>query len=286
MKGYTSRLILFRYLREKKFRMIWHVEKGEKKNYLAGTAHFFPHSFKRSLEDYISGVATILLEGPLDEKNMNEVREYGSGGEDTPSLYDTLDRDVITKINRELESRLSTNSDSVLSYIQALKSEKKDALYSEIEGLRPWMAFFKIWSLFLQKRGWKYSVDMEVFKIAVEMGKKIHFLETIEEQLTALNGIPLERIANYLKKIDMWERFSKGHKKYYLMGELGAMLNITTEFPTRCESIVEKRDPVLFERARPFFEEGGAILFVGTTHVKGISRMFEEDGYIITKVGE
>jgi len=27
--------------------------------------------------------------------------------------------------------------------------------------MKPWLAFFTIWSTYLEKNGWKYSVDLE-----------------------------------------------------------------------------------------------------------------------------
>ena len=66
---------------EKKLRMMWKVEKDGKASYLVGAAHFFPYSFKKSLSQYINNAETVLLEGPLDETNMNKVIEQGVGRE-------------------------------------------------------------------------------------------------------------------------------------------------------------------------------------------------------------
>jgi len=57
--------------------MIWKLEKDGKVSFLAGTAHFFPFSFKKSLTIYIRGVNTVLLEGPLDENSMSRVLDSG-----------------------------------------------------------------------------------------------------------------------------------------------------------------------------------------------------------------
>jgi hypothetical protein len=145
------------------------------------------------------------------------------------------------------------------------------------------MAFFRLWSQFLARRGWKYSVDLEALSVAKELGKKVVFLETIEEQLEALDGIPFDRIVNYLNKFDMWGRFSNNHKKKYLKGSLDGLLTITTEFPARCPSIIENRDPVFFRRMGPYIDAGGAAVFLGTTHIRGVATMLEKDGFTVTQ---
>ena len=277
---------MFSYLvKQKTFKMAWSVESGEKANCIAGSAHFFPYSFKNSLKRLITGFDTVLLEGPLDESDMDRVRSHGVKGNSMagPSLYDSLDKDTIRKMNRELEEHTPGADSPLVSYLNLLKSEKKDLFFSEIEGLQPWMAFFKIWSNYLKKRGWKYSVDLEAYAIAKELDKKINFLETIDEQIHALNGIPFERIVNFFKQIDKWEHYARKHAEYYLSGNFDLLYNLITEFPTRWESIIDKRDPVLFERMEHFFQKGKAIAFVGTTHIRGITKMLEETGYNVEK---
>jgi len=275
--------VFFLSSKEKTFRMVWKIELGGKRSYLAGTAHFFPCSFKKSLTGLISNADTVLFEGPLDESNMNTVRVYGMEDGDAPSLYDALDGKTIEKINKELGSGTGNIDSSLMSSLHMFRSGKGNLFHSEIEGLKPWMAFLKIWSQYLQKRGWKYSVDLEALSVARQLGKNIHFLETIEEQIAALNGIPFERIVNFFREFNSWEKFSRQHVKCYLKGDIETMMGVTVEFPTRCESIIDKRDPVMFERMEHFIEKGNAMVFVGTTHIRGISRMLEGIGYKVSK---
>jgi hypothetical protein len=47
------------------------------------------------------------------------------------------------------------------------------------------MAFFTIWSAFLN---WGYSMDVEAFRIAQKLGKRISYLETIEFPSFSLPG--------------------------------------------------------------------------------------------------
>ncbi len=268
---------------ERNLKMVWKVKKNGRTNFLVGTAHFFPYSFRRSLTHLINKADVVLFEGPLDESNMEAVREYGLVTLDDPSLYDTLDQKTIAELNKELGGGSEFTECSLASYMHLFKRENHDLLSREIEGLRPWMAFFKLWSQYLAKRGWKHSVDLEALSVARGLGKKVVFLESIEEQLTALDGIPFERIINYVNNFKNWGKFSHHHRKQYLKGSLDGLLNIISIFPTRCPSIVEHRDPVFFERMRCYVDSGNTAIFLGTTHIRGVIQMLEQEGFTVTQ---
>ena len=51
------------------------------------------------------------------------------------------------------------------------------------------------------------------------------------------------------------------------------MLSGVNDFPTYCESIIDKSDPMLYERMKPFLEKGNALAVVGITHIQGIKKM-------------
>ncbi len=263
--------------------MIWKVEAQGKVNYLAGTAHFFPYSFKRSLTKLISKVETVLLEGPLDEGNMGLVRQYGLREKESRLLLGMLDQETVQKINQVFQGETPNLDSSLLTYTQLFTTGKNTELYPEIAGLKPWMAFFKVWVYYLRKRGWRYSVDMEAYDAAKELGKECRFLETIEEQVHAMEGIPLERIIAFFKKMDTWETYAKTHAKLYAAGDYEGLRSIITEYPTRCPSIIDQRDPVMFERMMPYLERGNTIAFVGTSHIAGIKGMLEASNYTVSK---
>lgn len=264
--------------KEKDLKMVWKIERNGKRSYLAGTVHFFPYSFKKSLARYISSVDIVLLEGPLDVGTMRRVVDYSllEKGE-VSDLYGALEKETIIQINREL-ARPRRGLSSFPSYADIFKPKAGDFLYS-LAALKPWMAFFTIWFQYLEKRGWRYMMDVDAFKIAQQLGKDIHFLEKIEEQLEALDGIPLERIVYFLKKIRHWSTYARAYVKCYLKGDLEDLMSIAEDFPSRCESVIDKRDRILYERMRGFFEKGNAIALIGSPHIREIKRMFLEDGY-------
>jgi len=275
--------MLLNLFREKRFKMFYIVKKGDNVNYLSGTAHFFPYSFRRSLSELISRVDTVLFEGPLDESDMEKVISYGYENSQESSLFSMVSEEARRILSQELDSLSFENDSEIYRYLGYLRQNGKTRLEMEIEGLRPWMAFFKIWTSYLRKRGWVYSVDLEAHAVAKEQKKEIHYLETIEEQILALEGVPLEKIVNFLNMCSKWEKFAKKHADFYLKGDLDFLLGSTSLFPTRCESIIDKRDPVLFERMLPYFERGSSAAFVGITHLKGITEKLKGKGYSVFK---
>lgn len=262
--------------RERDLRTVWAVEKGGRRSYLVGTAHFFPYHFRGSLSRHIRGAQTVLLEGPLDEEAMLKVVRSGSG-EAGASLYDALDPRTISKINRALGVPSPALSAHQL-YRGLFQDGPEDWLAEEIRGLRPWMAFFRVWTHYRRRNGWKYTMDLDASRIARGLGKEVRHLETIEEQIEALNGVPLERIVNFLKSAD-WGRYGGEYVRRYCRGDLGGVMAVARIFPTFCESIIDRRDPILHERMSPYFSRGTTVAFVGIVHCPGVIRLLRAEGY-------
>jgi uncharacterized protein YbaP (TraB family) len=265
--------------KEKPLKTVWRVQKDGHTSFLVGTAHFSPYHFKKTLTKLIQGVETVLFEGPLDGESMARVVQYGQQGENEPSLYKALHPDVIAEINKLLGSRSGPQT-SAVPYLDLIHPTSSDFLEIHTRGVRPWMTFFTIWSAFLN---WKHSMDVEAFHIARKLGKKIDYLETIEDQLAALDGIPFERIVNYLNHIRNWRVHKEVFTKAFLEGDIQQFFSMTGEFPTRCESIIAKRDPIFFNRMKVFFEKGKTAAFVGVAHIPGIRKLFLDEGYRVVQ---
>jgi hypothetical protein len=267
---------------EKRLRTIWRVERDGKVSFLVGTAHFSPYGFRKALTGLVRGSEAILFEGPLDQASMARVAQYGSrGDEGAPSVYDSLDPAVIREINRQLADR-SGPATATGSYLDLLFTKPSGFLERNTRGVRPWMAFFTTWSAFLN---WKHSMDVEAFHIARKLGKEVGFLETIEDQLSALDGIPFERIVNYFNKFSQWNIHRGLFAKVFIEGNQQNYLSVTGEFPTRCESIIGRRDPIFFKGIRDSVEKRRTTAFVGLGHVPGIRKLFLAEGYRITQEG-
>ena len=263
--------------RARDLRTVWEVRKAGRKSYLAGTAHFFPYHFRRSLRWHLSRAETVLLEAPLDDGAMKRVVESGSATVVGRSLAEALDTATVLKINAEFGAPAPAFSVHPL-YHEIFGREPASQLCVQIRGLKPWMGFFRIWTHYLQKHGWSYRMDLDALQAASDLGRPVHFLETIEEQITALEGVPLARILEFLRAVD-WTEYRREYVRYFLAGSLDALAATARVFPSYCESVLDRRDPVLHERMRPHLERGNAIAFIGILHCPRIIDLLRADGF-------
>jgi hypothetical protein len=269
-------------MKEKVLKMVWKVAKKGKQSFLVGTAHFISHSFRSSLVRYIKGARYVLIEGPLDREHMNEVVRAGFE-KNAPHILDDLDGRVVDRIKQMLEPPCRKRS--IPFFILHTRSfESEQSLYDSLEGMKHWMAFFTLWRKFTGKLGWKHSVDMEAYSIALEMKKEVIPLETIEEQIAVLNGIPRERVVDFISRIDQWEAYAKEYQENYLAGDLKNLRSVPGRFPTLTLPAIGERDRILYMRMKRYLEEGNAVAFVGAPHIRGINELLRLDGYSSTSI--
>lgn len=271
--------------RGSEYKMLWEIRKGDAHNLLGGTAHFFCRSYRRSFERILAGVDRVLFEGPLGEESMRLVRERGAAPPGPSPLFAALDRATRAKIAREFAPRaLAPALES--GFAPALRFSVEDEICRGLmDGRTPWLAFFGMWTEFLRKRGWVYSVDLEAHQAAERLGKPIVYMESIDEQVRAMEGIPFEAIVTFLGMIGRWEALSREHARRFIAGDIERIFKAIGYFPSRCESIIDCRDPVFFERMTPYIEKGGAAVLVGASHIPGLVRRLEEAGWSVRPVG-
>jgi len=269
--------LLSLFTRARDLRTVWEVRKAGRKSYLAGTAHFFPYHFRRSLRRYLSRADRVLLEGPLDDAAMMRVVESGSAPGAGRSLAEALDTATVLKINAEFGAPAPAFSVHPL-YQEIFGGDPGSQLCVQIQGLKPWMGFFRIWMHYLREHGWTYRMDLDALQAAADLGRPVHFLETIDEQIAALEGVPLARILEFLRAVD-WTEYRREYVRYFLAGSLDALAATARVFPSFCESVLDRRDPILHERMRPHLERGNAIAFIGILHCPRIIDLLRADGF-------
>jgi len=268
---------------EKELKMIWEVVKNHKRSYLVGTAHFFPHSFKTSLHSCLKKATTVMFEGPLDQDNMTKVVNHGFDNQSSYHIFNDLDRQSINRITSELAPKCRGRNSFLILNFRKFKVE--NPLYEMVKGMKPWLAFFTIWSNYLKKKGWVYSVDLEGYTLAEDLGKKIVFLETIEEQINVLENITRDRIIDFLKRVDQWDELTQDYVKCYLAGDLKQIKLKGLRFPSRHHSVIDQRDKIFYDRMLEYLEHGDAVVFVGAPHVPGVIKLLCENGYQIKGPG-
>lgn len=255
--------------------MAWQVERRGRRSTLVGAAHFFPCHFRRDLHRLFLGARVVLLEGPLDEVSQQKViaAGRGTGG---GLLYESS--------KQTIHARLGIVS-APLDVHQLMKDlifgRQEDLLEKELRALKPWAAFFGVWTRFRERQGWEHSLDLDAARLAAGLGKEVRHLETIEEQIAALEAVPLERFLRFMK--EDWPAYCAAYERRYLAGELEALVAGAQRFPTYCEPVIERRDPLLAERMQPELERGDACVVIGVAHCPGVLARLREAGFAVAQ---
>lgn len=262
--------------RRKTFRMLWEVERQGRLSWLAGTAHFFPHSFRPALERIIGRAGQVFFEGPLDAPGRAAVAAAGQAGPGEATLAGLLDRAHLDALARV------TGLDRLDRSLCLLPPGRSHPVLAHVAGLKPWMGFFRLWTTFLEHQGWRHSVDLEAYQTALDLGRPVVFLETIEEQIAVLEGLPLERILHFLGTAEDWPGHSRLFTASYLAGDPQG-LGGASGFPSRTTHVIGERDRIFAERLGPYLEQGGAAVFLGVPHIPGVSRLLAEQGCLVRR---
>ena len=266
--------------KDKKFNMLWEIERNGRRSWIGGTAHFFCYSFETSLRKLFDQVDTVIFEGPLDQVSMDIVAKKGKN---PPSDFRPLIEVLSEKEIKKLQRVVCGPQGWLAKILQLEYANPLDVRYY-LAQTSHWFAFFSLWSSFLTRKGWHSSVDMEAWHIAREMDKKIVGLETIQEQIETLENIPYQRVVRFLQESQNWYHYIRRHEKAYLKGDLHGMLGTTAEFPTRTSTVIKRRDEIFLQRMLPYITEGRCVVFVGSAHMLNLEHMIADAGFKIKKV--
>ncbi len=266
---------------QKRFAMLWELEKDGRRSWIGGTAHFFCYSFENSLRRLFKTVDTVLFEGPLDQDSLNRVAETGRNpAPGSPRLAEAMSEEEIRSVER-----IVCGPRGIWAGFFGLEWANPPDVRHLLSRTRPWMAFFSLWSSYLARKGWSQSVDLEAWRLAHECGKRVYCLETIPQQIETLESIPLSRILNYLRQCSHWNRYARRNRRAYLRADLEGMAGTSTEFPTRIETVIHRRDARFLEGMERFLEEGRSVVLVGSAHLLNLRGMLTEKGFKVRRVG-
>ncbi len=265
--------------RQRRFAMLWELEKNGNRSWIGGTAHFFCYSFESSFRRLFEQVDTVLFEGPLDPESLTQVSEAGhTPGPETPRVFDLLSEPEI----RRLEGVVCGPRGFWARFLGLEQKAPPDVRHL-LAHTRHWMAFFSLWTGFLARQGWTQSVDLEAWHLAQEMGKAVRGMESIAEQIETLESISLTRIVNFLKQCGEWRRFIRKNARAYIKGDVDNLFGTSIEFPTRTELVIHHRDARFLARMQPFIEVGRCAVFVGSAHMIHLRTMLAAAGFRIRR---
>lgn len=279
-EGLSKRQILDRLPDQRPFAMLWELEKQGRRSWICGTAHFFCYSFADSFRRLFRKVDTVIFEGPLDAESLAQVEGCGKSPDPGAVPLDSLMTEAEI---RRLERVVCGVRGPVARFLN-MEWEDAPDMRERLHTTRHWYAFFSLWTAFLERQGWRDSVDLEAWHLARDMGKTVLGMETMEEQLHSLEVVPVPRVLDFFRHCGQWRSYMKRNIYHYLRGELEPMMGTSTEFPTRTQQVIDFRDQRFRERMRPFIEKGGVAVFVGAAHMLRLRRMLTEDGFTVRQV--
>jgi uncharacterized protein YbaP (TraB family) len=275
----SKREYLASLLPQRTFAMLWEIEKNGRCSWIGGTAHFFCYSFEYSFRELFEKVDTVLFEGPLDQASLDQVSAVGrTPGPESPRVAAALTEEDIRRLERVV-----CGPQGYWARFMGTEHKNPPNVRHLLSNTRHWMAFFSLWTSFLARRGWTQSVDLEAWQLALDMGKAVRGMESIPEQIEALESIPIPRIVNFIRSCRKWHCYIKRNVRAYLKGDVDNMFGTSIEFPTRTELVIHRRDARFLERMRSFIEEGRCAVFVGSAHMINLRGMLVEAGFSVRR---
>lgn len=145
-------------------------------------------------------------------------------------------------------------------------------------------------------------LDVVLERRAAEQGKPIHELESLNEQLAVLEGLPQEdQVALLRQAVDEYERMPRRIDRLvdaYLARDLAHIWRVSQERASAGEEerrlnevftrrLLHDRNARMAERAEARLREGGAFIAVGALHLYGrggVLSLLESRGWRVTRV--
>ena len=218
---------------------------------------------------------------PLDKESMERVVQFGCKGANSSCICTDLGSAKVNEINRRLHHGLGAKASSV-PYLQHLVRRNAGNLVEKhAEGVRPWMAFFRIWSrlsrLVLLNRSGGLSGPLS------DLGKRSSSWRLWRNRSPLLTKYRTSVFSDILTGSKNGRRMISNLSGASWRAMSTVFASVALHLPTRYESIIKDRDPVLFERMKPFLDEGRSAAFVGVGHIYGIRKMLLKEGYTLSQ---
>ena len=264
--------------------MIWKVEKGSEVVYIGGTVHLLRESDYPLPEEFLDAFANadiLVLEADMGEINSLEVQQKIMAGATCPP-------------GEGLDQVLSKEAyDALAEYCQ-----QNGLPIEAMNQFKPSLVSLTILGLEMQKLGlsMELGIDTYFYHRAIDEGKDLLYIETIDEQIAYILAMGEGRESEYMLK-----SLSDLHKmpeeledmiQYWKTGDDDKMedlilAEVREKYPEIYESLIKERN----ERWLPqiealFLTEEDELVLVGAGHLigeDGIISMLKERGYSVEK---
>lgn len=273
--------------------LLWRVEgQGLAPSYLFGTMHLSDERITKlspAVSKALTGAKAVVLEiGDLSPAALaGAVATSGADlvYADGRSLADALDPDEFEKVKDVVTA-------------SGLPSEAARML-------KPWLISTLLSISECERRkaasGAKV-LDMQIAETAKASGIPVAGLETINEQLAALSGIPedqqLQMLRVSLRYVDRTNDMMETMVQFYLRRDMGAAMPFQSALAQEMgipdsafdgfrKSLLEDRNKRMSTAARPFLDRGNAFVAVGALHLPGetgLVALLREAGFTVVPI--
>ncbi|PIP35274.1 MAG: TraB/GumN family protein [Desulfobacterales bacterium CG07_land_8_20_14_0_80_52_14] len=160
--------------------------------------------------------------------------------------------------------------------------------------MKPWAVMS---TLMVPKPKTGNFLDLLLYRRAVQSGKSVFGLETVEEQVGVLESLPLKDQIEILREtLDQFELFPRVFStmiEMYLAGDLDGLAALSERFiQTQDRGLVNRfmerlndnRNLRMAERLQTYLEQGNVFVAVGALHLSGensLLRLLEARGYTV-----
>lgn len=180
---------------------------------------------------------------------------------------------------------------------EKLHSHFMEEMHVDIKSFDQFKPFF-LYSLIAQSQfgsDMSEAVDLYFNKQAVASGKTVHGLESLEEQMGAINSMSLEEQAEMLLMVATEKRksdkSSKKLMKLYMKGDLQGMMEIAESSDEMGEDFEQEflvtRNERMAERIPAILEKGPTFVAVGALHLPGdtgLINLLRKEGYTVEPI--
>lgn len=274
--------------------IFWKIEKpGTPASYLLGTMHVtdprvvaMPDAARAAYEE----AQTVVVES--DE--IADARKASAAILTRPDLTMFTD-------GRTIPGLLGEKDAAILA--EGLKA--RGLSLTAVSRMKPWMimSFVALPACELaRKQAGLAFLDQKLAQDALADGKTLKGLETMIEQITAIDGLPLEpQLAGLLQVVQLGDGVKdviETMSQLYLSGQTGMIMPLMRMPPPGVESddngyadfeqrIIIDRNHRMAERAAPILAEGNVFIAVGALHLpgkEGVVELLRSQGFTLTPV--
>ncbi|WP_143962403.1 TraB/GumN family protein [Litoribacter populi] len=250
----------------------------EKSSYLFGTIHIICEEDFELSDQVVQKVAesqSLVLEIDLDDPSMMQIVFANINNPDGEKITDFLD-----------DEEFIATKDFLL--------ENAAVDISMMKSMRPFMLLSMLYPKMLECETKAYEI--ELMQIAKENERTVEGLETIQDQLSVFEHIPLEE--QYKNLYDYVSDFEKGRREFrklidtYKTKDVNKMVEIVGESPeykNYQDVMLHNRNKNWIEPMKSFMEEGQKFFAVGAGHLGGelgLLNLLRNEGYTVTVIEE